>query len=594
MSDKTKPEELKPYITNPKSKVTYRRGAFLGKGGFARCYEFKNTTTGETFAGKVVSKTMLIKPHHKEKMFQEIQIHSCLSHKFVVSLHSYFEDEQNMYIVLELCRKRSLMEMHKRRKTLTVPEVRYFMKQIVLACKYMHDNKVIHRDLKLGNLFINDDMEIKVGDFGLATRLTHEGERKKTLCGTPNYIAPEILNKRGHSYEVDIWSLGCIMYTLLVGNPPFETSTLKNTYSKIKKCDYYLPPRLDRNARLLITKLLHPEPEKRPNADQILMDDFLTCGYIPSRLPTSCLTMQPRFSHNMSICEVSKNVGRAPLTEGLNVPKTIPEKGLAAATAEMEIAAGKVEDVFKNQSTMPKDCYLGELLEMLEKVIAGEPEKKFTGVLEDAQDPSAVPFVWISKWVDYTDKYGIGYQLCDNSIGVFFNDATHLVLLQDGESLQYVERNNEEQYFTIENHPAGMSKKITLLNYFNTYMTDNLVKAGEAARHREEDQLANVPHLRAWFRTQSAIIFHLTNGTFQANFFKDHTKIILCPLMGAVSLIDENRQFTVYTMQLIEKYGCSQLLASRLRYAKGMVEKLYKDYRNSEKVGGENPVGVRR
>ncbi|KAF8792693.1 Serine/threonine-protein kinase PLK1 like protein [Argiope bruennichi] len=119
---------------------------------------------------------------------------------------------------------------------------------------------------------------------------------------------------------------------------------------------------------------------------------------------------------------------------------------------------------------------------MLEKVIDSNPESHYTGQPEDAQDPSAVPFVWISKWVDYTDKYGIGYQLCDNCIGVFFNDGTHLVLLADGESLQYIERNNEEQYYTMHNYPAEMNKKITLLNYFNTYMTDNLVKAGEKCK----------------------------------------------------------------------------------------------------------------
>ncbi|XP_015921463.1 serine/threonine-protein kinase PLK1 [Parasteatoda tepidariorum] len=581
MTERNKFEELKQVIVNTKAKVTYQRGSFLGKGGFARCYEFKNALTKEVFAGKVVSKSMLMKPHHKEKMCQEIEIHRSLSHKYIVSLHSYFEDESNMYIVLELCRKRSLMEMHKRRKTLTIPEVRYFMRQIALACKYMHDNKVIHRDLKLGNLFINDDMEIKVGDFGLATRINHEGERKKTLCGTPNYIAPEILTKRGHSYEVDIWSLGCIMYTLLVGSPPFETSTLKNTYNKIKKCDYYLPPKLDRNARHLIQKLLHPDPDKRPNADTILMDDFLTAGYIPSRLPTSCLTMQPRFNHNMSFCDVSRIVNRPPLVDSGNLIRTaIPE----TVNAAPEIPAAVNYDEINKRSDMPKDSYLGELLKMLESVIACHPENLYTGQAEDAQDPSAVPFVWISKWVDYTDKYGIGYQLCDNSIGVYFNDATHLVLLADGENLQYTQRDNVEIFYTMENHPQEMSKKITLLNYFNTYMTDNLVKAGESARPREGDEMANVPHLRAWFRTKSAIIFHLSNGTFQANFFKDHTKIILCPLMGAVSLIDEDKNFTVYTFQLIEKFGCSALLASRLRYAKGMVEKLYKDCFTTEKV----------
>ncbi|KAG8284693.1 Serine/threonine-protein kinase plk1 [Homalodisca vitripennis] len=99
----------------------------------------------------------------------------------------------------------------RRRKTLTEPEVRYFMKQILEGVLYLHERGIIHRDLKLGNLFINDEVEVKIGDFGLAAKIEYSGQRKKTLCGTPNYIAPEILNKKGHSFEVDVWSIGCIM-----------------------------------------------------------------------------------------------------------------------------------------------------------------------------------------------------------------------------------------------------------------------------------------------------------------------------------------------------------------------------------------------
>lgn len=101
--------------------------------------------------------------------------------------------------------------------------------------EYLHSKKVIHRDLKLGNLFLNDKLEVKLGDFGLATKLEFDGEKKRTICGTPNYIAPEILEgKNGHSYEVDCWSLGVIIYTLLIGKPPFETNDVKSTYKKIR------------------------------------------------------------------------------------------------------------------------------------------------------------------------------------------------------------------------------------------------------------------------------------------------------------------------------------------------------------------------
>lgn len=117
-----------------------------------------------------------------------------------------------------------------------------YINQLISALKYLHNNKIIHRDLKLGNLFINDKMELKLGDFGLATKLDFDGEKKKTICGTPNYIAPEILDgKTGHSFEVDVWSLGVIIYTLLIGKPPFETQDVKTTYKKIKACQYQFP-----------------------------------------------------------------------------------------------------------------------------------------------------------------------------------------------------------------------------------------------------------------------------------------------------------------------------------------------------------------
>jgi len=116
------------------------------------------------------------------------------------------------------------------------------MGQIISAVQYMHGHRIIHRDLKMGNIFINANMELKVGDFGLATKLEFAEERKRTICGTPNYIAPEIIEGIvGHSYEVDIWSCGVICYALLFGKPPFETNEVKATYARIKVCKYDFP-----------------------------------------------------------------------------------------------------------------------------------------------------------------------------------------------------------------------------------------------------------------------------------------------------------------------------------------------------------------
>ena len=153
-----------------------------------------------------------------------------------------FEDQENVYIMLEICPNQTLNELIKRRKKLTEIEAQCYVVQILNGIKYLHQNKVIHRDLKLGNLFLSEKLEIKLGDFGLATKVEFDGEKKRTICGTPNYIAPEILEgKTGHSYEVDIWSLGVIIYTLLIGKPPFETAEVKSTYKKIKMNNYSFP-----------------------------------------------------------------------------------------------------------------------------------------------------------------------------------------------------------------------------------------------------------------------------------------------------------------------------------------------------------------
>lgn len=151
------------------------------------------------------------------KFQTELQIHSKMKHTNIVQFHRAFSFQHSTYIVLELCPNGSLMDMVKKRRFVTEPEVRYWTIQMAGAIKYMHAKGIIHRDLKMGNIFLDKDMNIKVGDFGLAAMLLSNKDmttiRRTTLCGTPNYIAPEILEKgkQGHDQAVDIWSLGIIM-----------------------------------------------------------------------------------------------------------------------------------------------------------------------------------------------------------------------------------------------------------------------------------------------------------------------------------------------------------------------------------------------
>jgi len=568
-----KPEPI--IFKDERAGKNYKRGPFLGKGGFAKCYEVVDMATGEVLAAKVVSKGLLKKDHQREKMSQEIRIHRSMNQKHIVKFFSYFEDSENVYMILELCRKKSLMEMHKRRRAITEPEVRYIMKQIIDAVVHLHKSKVIHRDLKLGNLFINDDMEIKIGDFGLATRVDFNGERKRTLCGTPNYIAPEVLKKEGHSYEVDMWSIGCIMYTLLVGKPPFETSSLKDTYSKIKRNEYYIPPKISNNAQILIVRLLRPEPSRRPSAEQCLTQDFFTQGYCPTFLPTSCLMMPPHFDTKIS--QQIESANRKPLNA---INQNAGDPHILQQTAEQAADAKAV------QSTLEvARMNLMDLKQQLSKVMATAVNERWDAKLEeDLNDPMSAPLLWISKWVDYSDKYGLGYQLCNNTSGVLFNDMTRLQLAADGASLQYIDRDGKEYFYKNDktHETKDIAKKLTLLGHFMHYMHEHLLTTGRAKPPQDVDNLARWPCLHSWFRTSTAIVLFLNNGTLQLNFFTDHTKIILCPKISAVSYINPQREMKTFTFENIQRHGASHELNTRLNYAVTIIRRM---------MASENQVG---
>ncbi|XGW28953.1 hypothetical protein V3C99_008617 [Haemonchus contortus] len=576
--DKVPLKEVPERIVDKERGITYIRGKFLGKGGFARCYELTNAATNEVFAGKIVSKTLLIKPYQREKMTQEVHIHRNLSHPHVVQLYNFFEDHDNVYITLELCARRSLMELHKRRRSVTEPEARYFTHQVCLAVDYLHDKKVIHRDLKLGNLFLNGDLQVKIGDFGLATTVDMEGERKKTLCGTPNYIAPEVLDKKGHSFEVDIWAIGCILYTLLFGRPPFETKSLKETYSRIKMNQYRVPSSAGQTVSHLIQNLLAADPAKRPTVKQVLAHDFFRSGYMPTRLPISCLTMAPKFNRHSEV-GLPATTDKRGVPAGVLSPKQLVKQDLMTgharalnAVPENKALDGERIDKGFGVVKVPDDGYLSELYEQISSLCNARVADRELRVEDEA--PEAMPIFWISKWVDYSDKYGIGYQLCDNSVGVLFNDSSKLVLDEAGNELTYIEKNETENYYGIDSYPESLAKKVTLLKYFRAYMNEHLIKAGAHVVKKDGDDLARLPVLRYWFRTRSAIVLHLSNGTLQINFFEDHTKTIVCPLMGAITYIDEHRNFRVYKLSHLESHGCTKALMGRLRYVKTMIERM--------------------
>lgn len=269
----------------------YKRLQFLGKGGFAKCYEFECLNNNKIYAIKIVNKSTINKSSAKQKLKSEIKIHKSLFHKHIVKFEHVFEDNDHVFILLELCKNKTLSDVMKKRKIINEFEARYYLSQILKAVNFMHKNKIIHRDLKLGNLFLDEGMNVKIGDFGLATIIEFSGQLRYTVCGTPNYIAPEILEGKnsGHSYEVDIWAIGVILYTMLVGKPPFETEDVKETYKKIKNIEFTYPTNIyvSEEAKDLINKLLKLNPMERLKIDEIKQHPFMTKINPPKELPDS-------------------------------------------------------------------------------------------------------------------------------------------------------------------------------------------------------------------------------------------------------------------------------------------------------------------
>lgn len=327
----------------------------------------------------------------------------------------------------------------RKRKRLTEKESVYFMNHILEGVHYCHSRNIIHRDLKLGNLFLSSDMQIKLGDFGLATRVDHKDQRRQTMCGTPNYIAPEILKNHGagHSFEVDIWSIGVILYTMLFGRPPYEASDVKTTYQLIKENKYGFPEHVEisNHAKDLIRCILQTSPDVRPSLKQIRMHPFFTAaGPIPESLPSSIIFSSPKKSQEV---KAKPTIVRKPLqARDVNVNHE------SAPVAEKE----KVNKPHRSpQSTSPGKQRLEATYLTLRRSLAQADQPEALSAALSNLHIGSMPvvlsdYLWVVQHIDYSNKYGMGYLISDGSCGVYFNDATKIIQASDLVNFDYINR----------------------------------------------------------------------------------------------------------------------------------------------------------
>jgi len=249
----------------------------VGKGGFACVYRASCITTGQEVAIKMIDKKVMKTSGMVARVRNEVEIHCQLKHPTILELYNYFEDANYVYLILEMCHNGEINRyLKKTGKPVSENEARHIMTQVVKGVLYLHSHGIIHRDLTLGNILLTREMDAKIGDFGLAARLSMPNEKHYTMCGTPNYISPEIATRGPHGLESDVWSLGCMLYTLLVGKPPFDTEAVKSTLNRVVLADYDLPSNLSSEAQDLITQLLKKNPGDRITLSGILDHPFMT------------------------------------------------------------------------------------------------------------------------------------------------------------------------------------------------------------------------------------------------------------------------------------------------------------------------------
>lgn len=570
-----------PSIVRTRNGIDYRRGVFLGEGGFARCFQMKDAL-GRIFAAKTVAKALIKNEKTKTKLLLEIKIHKSLKHPNIVNFVDCFEDDVNVYILLEICPNQLLMELLKTRKRVSEPEVRLFMVQIVGAVKYLHSRRVIHRDLKLGNIFFDPDMNLKIGDFGLALVLPATDSRKYTICGTPNYIAPEVLGGKqtGHSFEVDIWAIGIMMYALLVGKPPFQAKDVNVIYERIKRTEYAFPPDkpISDNAKHLIKSLLSLNPLHRPTINEILEFPWFK-GPFPAHVSDAALTGTPRGLDDISRAQSVLNFASAKTSAGIYTPKLKNPVEILKSDLQSDqprtvlpqsLSPGDTRSKYQ-EIAVPATVVNGRLLRKLNfnskfnKIIVKLEQslretvsniarlRALAGHELDVRElPTCENPTLISKWVDYLNKYGFLYQLNNDDIGVLFNDENTILKLNDSDRFLELIHNENEGWACIENlvsHPPSQARRqLEIVDFFAKYMNSNLSKVSDNEERRE------TVFLHRYTRNSDYIMFELTNGTVQFN-FKDHHKFCISKNGLAITHVSPNRVIQTHPLILILQQG---------------------------------------
>ncbi|KAK4727757.1 hypothetical protein R3W88_032674 [Solanum pinnatisectum] len=258
----------------------YEVGRTIGEGTFAKVKFARNTETGENVAIKVLAKSTILKHRMVEQIKREISIMKIVRHPCIVRLHEVLASQTKIYIIQEFVTGGELFDKIVHLGRLSEDEARRYFQQLIDAIAHCHSKGVYHRDLKPENLLLDFQGNLKISDFGLSALPQQGVELLYTTCGTPNYVAPEVLSNRGYDGAgADVWSCGIILYVLMAGYLPFEETDLPTLYTKIKAAEFSCPFWFSPGATSLIQKIIDPNPQTRIKIDGIKRDPWFRKNY---------------------------------------------------------------------------------------------------------------------------------------------------------------------------------------------------------------------------------------------------------------------------------------------------------------------------
>ncbi|XP_061728170.1 aurora kinase B-like [Cydia pomonella] len=241
----------------------FELGSALGRGKFGHVHIAREKKTGFLVAIKTMFKSQIIKSKCEKQILREIEIQTHLKHPNILRLLTWFHDERRIYLVVEFAAGGELYKHLTDAPKKRFPEAKAakYIYQVADAVEYCHQNHVIHRDIKPENILVSFSGDLKLADFGWSVHAP--SQRRKTMCGTLDYLPPEMIKREVYDVSVDHWCIGVLLYEFLVGKPPFESHNQDQTYAKILSLDIKYPDHVPEGAKDLISKLLRHSNKDR-------------------------------------------------------------------------------------------------------------------------------------------------------------------------------------------------------------------------------------------------------------------------------------------------------------------------------------------